>query len=273
VRHYLNALSGLYGRAQEGLHVVPGYNPVAALIEKPTGSGRDEAQFFEVSEAALLLEAARVLEHRDRKNATPGLHATIATFLLTGGRKSEVLGLDVDDVSFDRGIVRFRPNVHRRLKTKTSRREVPLWPQLRDILQEWIFGVDAPRASGLLFPTYHGGMLGNLRVSLDQMAELCGMEAGEVRTRAFRHTYCSARLQTVERILRPGMDPSEPESWDYVEVPRNRVAREMGHGGTQLVARIYGHAPRLPYRTDAVEYRVDQHAEQLGERLTALRAA
>ncbi|NIP57529.1 MAG: hypothetical protein GWM92_04960, partial [Gemmatimonadetes bacterium] len=62
VRHYLNALSGLYGRAQEGLYVEPGYNPVSLLQEKPTGRWKGEAAFLEVPDAALLLEAARVLE-------------------------------------------------------------------------------------------------------------------------------------------------------------------------------------------------------------------
>ena len=49
VRHYLNALSSLYGRAREGLFVAPGYNPVADLQEKPTGHGKAEAKFFEVA--------------------------------------------------------------------------------------------------------------------------------------------------------------------------------------------------------------------------------
>jgi len=179
--------------------------------------------------------------------------------------------LDVEDLSFDRGLVRFRPNAHRGLKTRTSVRDVPLWPQLRDILQAWVFGGDAPRTSGLLFAALHGGMVGDLRKSLNEIGEMCGLEAGEVRTRRFRHTYCSARLQTVERILRPGRDARDEDSWDYVEVPRDRVAREMGHGGTELVARIYGHAPRLPYRADVVEYRVEKHAKELGGRLGRVR--
>jgi integrase len=272
VRHYLNALSGLFRRAQEGLFVAPEYNPVKALVEKPTANIAGDAKFFEVPEAALLLEAARILAERDRKNATEGLYPIIATFLLTGGRKAEVLGLDVEDVSFDRKVIRFRPNKHRRLKTKTSHRTVPLWPQLREILQAYMFGGDQPRTAGLLFPSVSGERITNLRKSLDEMAKPCEMEAGEIRTRAFRHTYCSARLQTVERIIKPGMRPEDPDAWDYVEVPRDRVAREMGHGGTQLVARIYGHAPRLPYRADAVEYRVERHKEELGERLKALTA-
>lgn len=273
VRHYLNALSGLYGRAQEGLYVPPGYNPVAMLTEKPTGRWKGEAEFFEVADAALLLEAARILEERNRVNATPGLHAIVATFLLTGGRKGEVLGLDVEDVSFDRDLIRFRPNAHRGLKTSTSHRTVPIWPQLREILQRWIFGGDSPRTDGLLFPAPHGGRVRDLRKSLDSMGELCGFEEGEVRTRRFRHTYCSARLQTVQRIVKPGKDPAtDPDPYEWVEVSRFTVQKEMGHGGAQLVDRIYGHLPRNPHRSEVVEYRVGQHMEELGERLAALAA-
>ena len=201
VRHYLNALSGLYGRAQEGLYVDPGYNPVSALVEKPSGWRKSEAAFFEVAEAALLLEAAKVVGARERWNAALGLHAIVATFLLTGGRSSEVLGLDVEDVSFDQKLVRFRENDHRKLKTSTSIRTVPLWPQLRDILQRWIFASDSP-PTGLLFTGRNGGMIGDLRKSLDAMGALCGMEPGKVRTRAFRslstpvrHSWKSIREQ------------------------------------------------------------------------------
>lgn len=270
VRHYLNALSGLYGRAQEGLYVGPGYNPVSAMQEKPSGVRRGEANFFEVAEAALILEAARVLAKRDRKNATPGLYPLIATFLLTGGRRSEVFGLDVDDVSFDRGIIRFRPNEHRKLKTSTSHRAVPIWPQLEEILREYMFGGDQPRTAGLLFPSARGGMITSIDKTLDDIAKLCEMEPGEIRLHGFRHTYCSARLQTVQRILRPGADPTDEDAFDYVEVSRFQVQKEMGHGGAQLVNRIYGHAQRLPYRAEAVEYQVERHREELGERLVAL---
>ncbi len=270
VRHYLNALSGLYGRAQEGLYVAPGYNPVAALQEKPTGRWKSEAAFFEVAEAALLLEASKVLEAQDRVHATPGFYSIVATFLLIGGRYSEVMGLDVDDVSFDRSLVRFRPNAHRGLKAQTSVRAVPLWPQLRDILQDWLYGGETPRTSGLLFPAPSGGVVRDIRKSLDAAARLSGMEAGEVRTRRFRHTYCSARLQTVQRILKPGREPDDPDAWEYVEVARFQVQKEMGHGGGQLVDRIYGHAQGSPYRSDVLEYRVEKHREVLGDRLRSL---
>lgn len=35
VRHYLNALSNLYQRAQSEQFVPPGFNPVATLVENP----------------------------------------------------------------------------------------------------------------------------------------------------------------------------------------------------------------------------------------------
>lgn len=281
VRHYLNALSGLYGRAQEGLYVSPKYNPVSMLQEKPTGSRKGEAVFFEVADAALVLEAARILETREsrqpgqpgnRVTGALGIHAIVATFLLTGGRKSEVLGLDLEEVSFDRKEIRFRPNDHRGLKTSTSTRTVPLWPQLESILREWVFGGDQPRTEGLLFPSLTGGMIGDLRKSLDRIGELCELEQGAVRTRAFRHTYCSARLQTVQRILKPGREPTDPEAWEYVEVSKFQVQKEMGHGGAQLVNRIYGHAQRNPHRSDVVEYRVERHEDTLGDRLRSIKA-
>ena len=47
----------------------------------------------------------------------------------------------------------------------------------------------------------------------------------------------------------------------------------MGHGGAQLVNRIYGHAQRNPHRSEVVEYRVEKHRKERGARLTALAAA
>ena len=61
--------------------------------------------------------------------------------------EAEVLGMEAKDVSFDRRVVTFRPNQHRRLKSRNSHRTLPLLAQLEDI----------------------------------------------------RHTYCAARLQTVDQ--------------------------------------------------------------------------
>src|SRR6266567_4643333 len=133
-RQHLNSLSNLYRRAMaDGFVTV---NPVSTLLptEKPKGAA-DEADWLEVPEAALLVEAAKHYEPKRDDLGMPFAYPLIATMLLTGGRLAEVLGLEVDDVSLERKTVTFRPNKWRRLKTKRSHRAVPLWPQLEQILR------------------------------------------------------------------------------------------------------------------------------------------
>jgi integrase len=137
IRHHLNALSNLYLRAQEEEIVPPGFNPVAAMMDKPAAR-QLEARWLEVHDAALLLEAARTIPPKSSELRAEILHPLVATFLLTGGRRAEVLGLEVEDVNFQRATVTFRPNRWRRLKTATSARVVPLWPQLREILEAYL---------------------------------------------------------------------------------------------------------------------------------------
>ena len=244
IRKYLNALSNLYRRAISEALVSPGYNPVGALMEKPTAE-RQEAAWLEVHEAASLLEAAR--RHKPEKPycALRAIYPIIGTFLLTGGRKAEVLGLEVGDVSFDRKTVTFRPNQHRRLKTRTSQRVVPLWPQLEEILRPYVFDMHSPRGDGLLFRSDRtGGMIRDLRKALDNVGRSVEWEKGKLRTKMFRHTYCAARLQTLDRG-----QPISP--WG--------VAREMGHAGVDLIDQRYGHRGEVRHRSEVVEYRVEQH--------------
>lgn len=256
-RHHLNVLSNLYKRAQSEGCVGPGYNPCSALMEKPKGR-REEAHWLEVHEAALLLESARTYEPRRAEIAMPFIHPLLATYLLTGGRETEVLGLEVQDINFERKTVTFRPNDWRRLKTKTSHRAVPLWPQLEAILKGYVR--DAGRVGGLLFPSprLEAGMVSDFRKALDIVAERAGWKAGEVRSKAFRHTYCAARLQT--------LDNGAP-------VSTFTVAREMGHGGLSLVNRVYGHLGDVRHRSTHVEYRVEQHKQKLAPRLQLMRTA
>ncbi|MCL7970998.1 MAG: hypothetical protein M8866_02755 [marine benthic group bacterium] len=82
-------------------------------------------------------------------------------------------------------------------------------------------------------------------------------EVGPIRTRVFRHTYTSARLQTMD-----GNSPVSPFT----------VACELGHGGESLVRRVYGHLGQIRHRSQHVEYRVEQHEDVLSEQLRALRA-
>jgi integrase len=267
VRQYLVALSNLYRRAQSESCVPPGFNPVAAMMEKPKPR-RAEARWLEVHDAALLLESARTWKGGERAGAGMGkmMYPLLATFLLTGGREREVLGLEVEDVSFDRKTVTFRPNRWRRLKTRTSHRTIPLWPQLEEILRVYMYGGDSPRVSGLLFPSVRQArkkpkdgeqpkpdeqvMVRDVRKQLDAIAERAGWKEGEIRSKMFRHTYCSARIQT--------LDNGAP-------VSIFTVGRELGHGGDSLVRAVYGHLGTIRHRSGVVEYRAEQAAQSIGD--------
>ncbi len=282
IRHHLNALSNLYRRAQARTLVLAGYNPVAALLEKPVGR-RAEAAWLEVPDAALLLEVARRLPPLTHNNPRQ-LHFTyplLATLLLTGGRLDEVLGLELDDVSLERRTVTFRPNRWRGIKTERSGvkvRTVPLWPQLEEILREYLRGPHRPTGE-LLFPAPGTGpeaKLGDPQKSIDRVAIAAGFREpvldpltqqqrkdakerllwrGTIRSKMFRHTYCAARLQTT--------DQGAPVSvWT--------VAQELGHHSEAMICAVYGHLGQVRHRSAVVEYRVEQHQEQLRERLAAL---
>jgi integrase len=115
-------------------------------------------------------------------------------------RETEVYGLELDDVSFERKTITFRPNEWRRLKTRDSNRVVALLPQLEEILRAYLRGRDRP-ARELLFPSFATGreaMLTDSRKLMDHVAARAGWKSGENRTKMFRHTYCAARLQTFE---------------------------------------------------------------------------
>lgn len=257
VRKYLNALSNCYRRAVSEEKAVK--NPISYLMDKPTAS-KKEADWLEVHEAALLLEAARTWEPEPGQGADPTdfMYPLLATLLLTGGRKSEVFGLRVSDVSFDRKVVRFRPNEHRRLKTRSSDRSVPLWPQLREVLRGYLFNREEP-LDDLLFPSPRTGkMLTDVRKALDAIGKRAGFEEGRIRTKLCRHTYCSVRLQT--------LDSGAP-------VSVYTVSRELGHASTAMTERVYSHLGEIRHRSEVVEYRADQFEEQLGERLERLQGA
>ncbi|MCH7564323.1 MAG: hypothetical protein IH968_10925 [Gemmatimonadetes bacterium] len=132
-----------------------------------------------------------------------------------------------------------------------------MWPQLREALQAYVFGVG--KVSGLLFPSpIGGGMLQDLRKMLNATGKRASFTGGEITSKMFRHTYCAARLQTLDRGA-----PVSP--WT--------VAREMGHGGRSLTDRVYGHLGDVRHRSEVVEYRVEQHKAALSERLEALQTS
>ena len=213
-------------------------------------------------DAALYLESPRTLPNvvTAAGDALSAAVATplIGTFLLTGGRLAEVLGLEMDDVSFDRRTVTFRPNDWRRLKTRTSWRVLPLWPQLETLLRAWVFGPRLEMGGRLLFPSFASGQEAPLRETrrlLDRIAQRIGWKRGEIRHRIFRHSCCAARLQTPDR---------------GAPVSLYTVSRELGHGSEDLVRRVYPHLGTVRHRSEVVEFRGEQHFERLGDQLRRL---
>jgi hypothetical protein len=127
---------------------------------------------------------------------------------------------------------------------------VPLWPQLRAVLVPYVASLpdDAQGPDDLLFPSVRRtGMVTDIRKVLDAAAAHACWKAGEMRTRMFRHTYCAARLQNATRILRGG---PEGDRIEWIPISRDEVARELGHGGTSLVARFYGHLGDVKDRSE-----------------------
>lgn len=259
VRKYLNSLSNLYARAiSDGK---ASSNPVGDMYAKPSGVADGEAEYLAAHEAALFLESARTFQPRVDDGGYPYVYPLIATFMLTGGRKSEVLGLEVDDVSFAHGKIYFRPNTWRRLKTTRSKRTVPLWPQLETILRAYM--AERERTGGLgrlLFPsgrTEAEGMITDVRKALDRIAVRAGFPKGHVRLHMLRHTYTAARIQTCDRG-RP--------------VALFTVARELGHRTTDTTERVYSHLHDRATEgcPEIVEYRVEHHRDRLAETLATL---
>lgn len=137
------------------------------------------------------------------------------------------------------------------------------------------------RGGRLLFPRFAGtaeAMITDFRKLLDRVSIPAGFSTplldaagkpqvdrkgrprlvGTLTSKMFRHTYCAARLQTLDR---------------RAPVSLYTVSRELGHGSQDMVEQVYAHLGAVRHRAEAVEYRVEQHETALGDRLTALRAA
>lgn len=273
VLKHLNSLSNLFKRAIAEKKVTGvATNPCREMFSKPSGTNDEEPEYLRAHEAALLLEAARTYRAPTglvrqghggaiSPDAYPHMFALLATFLLTGCRKAEVLGLEVDDISFRLKKIFLKPNQWRRLKTKKSKREIPLHPQLEAILREYM--AERERTGGLgrlLFPSGRGEremMISDLRKALDTIGVRAGFPSGYIRLHMLRHTYTAARLQT--------LDHGRP-------IAPFTVARELGHSSEDMITDRYGHLhDRLPAGDpEVVEFRVEHHREALKAKLAAM---
>ena len=103
-------------------------------------------------------------------------------------------------------------------------------------------------------------MITDIRKQMDGIAGTAGWQPGEIRTKIFRHTYCAARLQTLDQGF---------------PISTYTVARELGHSGDSLIKRVYGHLGQVRHRAEHVEFRIEHHQDREGirDRLRGLRIA
>jgi hypothetical protein len=95
----------------------------------------------------------------------------------------------------------------------------------------------------------------DVRGWLDRIPSRAGLTGAPSAPRCFGTPTVPARLQT--------LDQGPP-------VSTYTVARELGHESEGMVRRVYAHLGEVRHRSDAVEYRVAQHSEQIGDRLQKL---
>jgi integrase len=222
---YLAVLSKLFRRARaEGL-IPTTHRPFDDLMDKPVKEP-GEAEWLSGPDAALLLEAARLFRPKRAELAVPCAYTIVATLLLTGMRPAEGLGLRIEDIDFEHKLIKVKPNRHRRLKNRKSKRLVPLWPQLELILRAYLERRGSPKA-GVLFPSPKapGRPVRHIKRLIHELALRIKFE-GPLSPKVFRHTYCTARLQTTDR---------------GAPIPLSNVADELGHNRTTMVEAIYGH--------------------------------
>lgn len=229
---------------------------------------------LELWEGALLLEGARKLYPPHRHG--PPIYPLLAFYLLTGMIESERAGVRVvdvrfpGDVEFPKGVIIVRPNesvrtddTRDRLKTEYRERVIPLHPQLAEILAEYLSGPNAPPGPLLFAAQGSDGTvpLGDWRKHLDRVAGYCGYEAGEVRTRRLRVTYCSHRAYTLDELGHP--------------MTAIKLQAEMGHGSFQMIERRYFRHTRFRAARPQLEYRwadwSDQYRHRLGQAAHSVR--
>ena len=197
--------------------------------------------FLSRHEMAEILRYA--FEEFEPLRSVPHLPVILSTLALTGAREREVLGVRMADVDLDRRVLYIRENRWRGLKSQSARRALHIPSQLERILRDYLAGNQGPQGE-LLFPgenrAGNEAMIQDLRRAYDQMpmpeARLPGVA---LRPKILRHTWCAARLQT--------LDKGAP-------VSIYTVAEEMGHKDTEMIKRIYGHLGEVRHRGEEVGF-------------------
>ena len=179
----------------------------------------------------------------------PFAEALLTTYLHTGGRLDEVLGLDLADLDWSRREVVFRKNRWRGLKRSHCARRVPMGPELERVLRHHL-AVHAIE-TGLVFPSGTDAKMHDIQTTFVRCLDRAGLRASDqwsnggdltrrLTTHACRHTYATALLHTSTEVRREAdadgserIERAQRSAWD--------VARRLGHKRSNLVDEVYGH--------------------------------
>lgn len=180
--------------------------------------------------------------------AKPGkLRTLIMVAVATGLRASELRGLRWSDIDLSECEIKVRQRADRfdqlgPLKTKGSRRDVPVGPEVVHALKEWKLA--CPKgAPNLAFPNGEAGIWNYSNMLRD--FEAVQIKAGVVDEdgkpkfgwHALRHFFASWCIN--------------PKSRDGRELPAKLVQTLMGHSSIMMTLDIYGHM--FPKETDQKE--------------------
>ena len=171
------------------------------------------------------------------------MEAILTTFLYTGGRLKEVLGLRMSDVDFERHQIQFVPNQFRGLKNNnTHRRVLPLYPALEIILRHHVM-LRGLAGESLLFARSHtlGKMIGQLNKPFAQCCRAADIDVTRRVTRhTLRHTYATTLMYTAY----------VHESGTLIQRSDFDVANHLGHSSAKMVAETYAHPHPTELRTE-----------------------
>ena len=176
------------------------------------------------AEIVALLRAAREWDrqkgyrHR-RSGRTYNVFPIIATGILAGLRRGEIVVLEWTDLDWERSLVLVRAKPALGFKPKWyHERAVPLEPQLRQILEPM------KRPKGLCFPNGLGRKYANnLLRDVKAVAESAGLDPQETTVHRLRHEYAS------HQIMRA--------------IPPNYLMQWMGHRDPETLLRYTHLAP------------------------------
>jgi integrase len=159
--------------------------------------------------------------------------------IFTGLRSSELRGLRWEDVDFKKGELHVRQRADRYqqigpVKSKDSRRTLPIQPLLVNTLREWKLKC-SPSKGGLAFCTSsgrvarHGDLVRKVFIPTVKRAGLLDTEGKAKYTglHALRHFYAS---RCINRRIDGGL-----------ELPPKMVQERMGHSSIVMTMDIYGH--------------------------------